>query len=86
MVSGLGGGIIHDILLGALPPATFMDWRYRAGDVHAQPADPSVFRRKLYAIPALLAIGWSIFSPPRPPGWRAIRREQFSSRRAAAPR
>jgi uncharacterized membrane protein YeiH len=30
MVSGLGGGIIRDILLGAVPPATFMDWRYLA--------------------------------------------------------
>lgn len=30
MVSGLGGGIIRDILLGALPPATFSDWRYLA--------------------------------------------------------
>ena len=32
MVSGLGGGIIRDILLGALPPATFTDWRYPAVD------------------------------------------------------
>jgi uncharacterized membrane protein YeiH len=30
MVSGLGGGIIRDVLLGALPPATFSDWRYLA--------------------------------------------------------
>jgi uncharacterized membrane protein YeiH len=30
MVSSLGGGIIRDILLGALPPATFSDWRYLA--------------------------------------------------------
>jgi len=30
MVSGLGGGIIRDILLGALPPATFTDGRYLA--------------------------------------------------------
>jgi uncharacterized membrane protein YeiH len=30
MVSGLGGGIIRDILLGVLPPATFRDWRYLA--------------------------------------------------------
>jgi Glycine transporter len=30
MVSGLSGGIIRDILLGALPPATFSDWRYLA--------------------------------------------------------
>jgi uncharacterized membrane protein YeiH len=30
MVSGLGGGMIRDVLLGALPPATFSDWRYLA--------------------------------------------------------
>jgi uncharacterized membrane protein YeiH len=30
MVSALGGGIIRDVLLGALPPATFSDWRYLA--------------------------------------------------------
>ena len=30
MVRGLGGGIIRDILLSALPPATFSDWRYLA--------------------------------------------------------
>ena len=30
MVSGLGGGIIRDILLGAVPPATFSDGRYLA--------------------------------------------------------
>jgi len=30
MVSGLGGGIIRDILLGALPPAAFSDWRHLA--------------------------------------------------------
>lgn len=28
MVTALGGGIIRDVLLGALPPATFVDWRY----------------------------------------------------------
>ena len=30
MVTAVGGGIIRDILLGALPPATFVDWRYLA--------------------------------------------------------
>jgi uncharacterized membrane protein YeiH len=30
MVSGLGGGITRDIILGALPPATSSDWRYLA--------------------------------------------------------
>jgi len=29
-VVGLVGGIIRDIILGALPPATFSDWRYLA--------------------------------------------------------
>jgi len=29
-VVGLAGGITRDILLGALPPATFSDWRYLA--------------------------------------------------------
>ena len=28
MCTALGGGILRDILLGALPPATFSDWRY----------------------------------------------------------
>ncbi|GAA3117241.1 putative membrane protein YeiH [Kribbella aluminosa] len=28
MCTALGGGIIRDILLNALPPATFSDWRY----------------------------------------------------------
>ena len=30
MTTALGGGIIRDILLGDLPPATFTDWRYLA--------------------------------------------------------
>lgn len=29
-VVGLVGGIVRDVLLGALPPATFSDWRYLA--------------------------------------------------------
>ena len=28
MMTALGGGIIRDVLIGALPPATFRDWRY----------------------------------------------------------
>ena len=28
MITALGGGMIRDILLGSLPPATFTDWRY----------------------------------------------------------
>jgi uncharacterized membrane protein YeiH len=30
MITALGGGIIRDILIGSLPPATFSDWRYLA--------------------------------------------------------
>ena len=30
MCTALGGGMIRDILLDALPPATFSDWRYLA--------------------------------------------------------
>ncbi len=28
MMTALGGGIVRDVLIGALPPATFRDWRY----------------------------------------------------------
>ena len=27
-ITAVGGGILRDILLGSLPPATFVDWRY----------------------------------------------------------
>jgi uncharacterized membrane protein YeiH len=30
MITAVGGGVIRDVLLGALPPATFVDWRYLA--------------------------------------------------------
>ena len=30
MITAIGGGIIRDVLLDALPPATFEDWRYLA--------------------------------------------------------
>ena len=29
-ITALGGGIVRDILIGALPPATFRNWRYLA--------------------------------------------------------
>lgn len=28
LITAVGGGVIRDVLLGALPPATFVDWRY----------------------------------------------------------
>ncbi len=30
MVTAIGGGIVRDLLIGAVPPATFSDWRYLA--------------------------------------------------------
>ena len=30
MITALGGGILRDVLIGAVPPATFSDWRYLA--------------------------------------------------------
>src|SRR4051812_18437453 len=30
MITAIGGGILRDVLLGDLPPATFRDWRYLA--------------------------------------------------------
>lgn len=30
LVTGVGGGIVRDVLLDSLPPATFVDWRYLA--------------------------------------------------------
>jgi uncharacterized membrane protein YeiH len=29
-ITALGGGILRDLLIGAVPPATFSDWRYLA--------------------------------------------------------
>ena len=34
-VTGLGGGILRDVLIGDLPPASFTDWRYLAVPVLA---------------------------------------------------
>ena len=30
MITAMGGGIIRDVLIGSVPPATFRDWRYLA--------------------------------------------------------
>ena len=30
MITALGGGIIRDVFIDGLPPATFLDWRYLA--------------------------------------------------------
>lgn len=28
MITAVGGGVVRDVLLGAVPPAAFVDWRY----------------------------------------------------------
>lgn len=30
MITALGGGIVRDVIIDSLPPATFVDWRYLA--------------------------------------------------------
>ncbi len=65
MITALGGGIIRDILLDSLPPATFSDWRYltvaAAGSVVA-----IVFGRRLdrltTPIVVMDAAGLSLFA------------------------
>src|SRR6185437_264041 len=65
MVTALGGGILRDILIGALPPATFSSWPYLA--VAAGGALIAFFLsrqlRRRFSLPILLldAAGLSLF-------------------------
>jgi len=65
MITALGGGIIRDILLNALPPATFLDWRYLAVAA-AGALIAFAFSRRLVrlAVPitVLDAVGLSVFA------------------------
>jgi uncharacterized membrane protein YeiH len=65
MITALGGGIIRDILLGSVPPATFHDWRYLAVAA-AGALIAFVFSQRLYrlAVPieVLDAVGLSVFA------------------------
>jgi uncharacterized membrane protein YeiH len=65
MLTALGGGTIRDVLLDALPPATFVDWRYLAlatvGGLIAF-ALGSLLARLNATITVLDAIGLSIFA------------------------
>lgn len=65
MVTGLGGGIIRDVLIGAVPPATFRDWRYlvvaAAGGLMAF-ALPRSLNRFAVTITLLDAAGLGLFS------------------------
>jgi uncharacterized membrane protein YeiH len=56
MTTALGGGIIRDVLIDSLPPATFSDWRYLAVAAQAAWSRPSS------------ASGWTGW-PGRSPCW-----------------
>jgi uncharacterized membrane protein YeiH len=65
MLTALGGGIVRDILLGALPPATFSDWRYlavAAGGGLVAFAAGQALDRLATAIVVLDAAGLSLFA------------------------
>jgi uncharacterized membrane protein YeiH len=65
MFTGLGGGTIRDVLLDALPPATFVDWRYLAlatvGGLIAFVLSRRLERLTM-AITVLDAVGLSVFA------------------------
>jgi len=65
MVTALGGGIIRDILINALPPATFRDWRYlsvAAGGGLVAFAAGRWWDRLMMPITVLDALGLSLFA------------------------
>ncbi|KOS58230.1 trimeric intracellular cation channel family protein [Rhodococcus rhodochrous] len=65
MFTGLGGGTIRDVLLDALPPATFLDWRY-LGAAAAGGLVAFVLGRRLDRLSTTItvfdAIGLSVFA------------------------
>jgi uncharacterized membrane protein YeiH len=65
MITALGGGTIRDVFLDALPPATFLDWRYLAvaagGGLIAFVAGPHLERLN-GTITVLDAAGLSLFA------------------------
>ena len=65
MITAMGGGIIRDILLGDVPPATFRDWRYlavaAAGALIAF-AFSWLLNRLTMPIEILDAVGLSVFA------------------------
>lgn len=65
MITALGGGIIRDVLLGTLPPATFSDWRYLAVAAGGGLLAFALVRRLdrlLPSIEVLDAVGLSLFA------------------------
>jgi uncharacterized membrane protein YeiH len=65
MITALGGGIIRDVLLDDLPPATFQDWRYlavAAGGAFLAFVLGHRMHRLVGSITVLDAIGLSVFA------------------------
>lgn len=65
MITALGGGIIRDVLIGSVPPATFRDWRYlalAAGGGLIAFALSQWLRRLEMPIIVLDAVGLSVFA------------------------
>lgn len=65
MFTGLGGGTIRDVLLDALPPATFVDWRFlalAAGGGLIAFALSRRLERLTMPITVLDAVGLSVFA------------------------
>lgn len=65
MVTALGGGVIRDVLIGSIPPATFRDWSYFAlafgGGLIAFALSQRLDRLEM-PITVLDAIGLSVFA------------------------
>ncbi|GAA2747765.1 trimeric intracellular cation channel family protein [Terrabacter aerolatus] len=65
MMTALGGGIIRDVIIDSLPPATFRDWRYlvvaAAGALVAFVLGRSLDRVG-FAVDVLDAVGLSLFA------------------------
>nr|WP_218852797.1 trimeric intracellular cation channel family protein [Spelaeicoccus albus] len=65
MITALGGGVIRDVIIGSVPPATFQDWRYFTlallGGLIAFTLS-RLLKRLTYLITLLDAVGLSIFA------------------------
>jgi uncharacterized membrane protein YeiH len=65
MITAIGGGVIRDILINALPPATFRDWRYlsvAAGGGLVAFALGRWLSKHIVPITVLDAVGLSLFA------------------------
>ena len=65
MITALGGGIVRDIIIDDLPPATFTDWRYLAVAAGGSPLAFLLGRRlERLSVPitVLDAVGLSVFA------------------------